>query len=486
MSLPTVAFLCTAVPRALAPAAGFQAPDLVVSAVHVSELDDPTEYLSGGELLLTTGLSLPADDPGCDRYVSRLRAAGVSALGIGLGPSLATVPDVLRRACSTHGLCLLVVPPDAAFLTISKAYWEARSSSTRQELTDAIAAQRSLVDAMASPDPVGATLRALSRAVGAWCARLGPTGVVEHVFPSARVADAMGVAEQISELRVAGIHSSATFPSGDEVVVVFPLPLEERVVGYIAIGSTTPLDRNARRLVLTAGALLSLDSVQRQRSDAARQARQQAVSTLIDMGYVEPARRLASRSGLPSVGDDVRVLVVRSPRAADVTEAVHTWLPEAMPGGFEAGVSWFLVPATAVDPDELTTAVLGVDQRAAAALSGVVPVGQAHAVRLGLSDVASTASAGTVSTPRAPSSESSGLREGVRRVLADRRPALGATLVAYLRHRGQWDAAARETGVHRNTVRHRMTTVRELLGADPDDPDVAAEVWLDLRADGLA
>jgi purine catabolism regulator len=467
------------------PATGFQAPDRAISAVHVSELADPTEYLSGGELLLTTGLSLPDDEPALAGYVSRLVAAGVSALGIGLGPSWSAVPEQLAAASREHGLCLLVVPPDAAFLTVSKAYWEARSRSTQRELTDAISAHRSLVDAMASRDPVGETLRALSRAIGAWCARLDPAGTVEHVFPSARVADAMAVADQIAELRVAGIHSSATFPSHGEIVAVFPLPLEERVVGYIAIGSTSPLLPTARRLVLTAGALLSLDSVQRQRSDAARQAQMQAVSTLLDMGHVEPGRRLASRMGLAPVGDAVRVLVVGSPRAADVTEAVQSWMPQAMPAPFEAGISWFVLPALHPDTEELTADLRRVDARVTAALSDTVAPSLVHGVRVGLTKAVTSLPPGTFSARHDRSPDGDRLREGVHRVLDHRRADLAGTLVAYLRHRGQWDAAAREAGVHRNTVRHRMATIRQLLGADPDDPDVAAEAWLYLRGNGL-
>jgi purine catabolism regulator len=486
VSVPTVATLCSSLPRALVPAPGFDAPDRTVSAVHVSELGDPTEYLSGGELLLTTGLSLPGDARGCAAYVARLVAAGVSALGVGLGPSLSAVPERLVEACLQQGLCLLVVPPDAAFLTVSKAYWEARSRSTQQELTDAITAHRSLVDAMASRDPVGETLKALSRAIGAWCARLDPAGGVEHVFPGARVADAMAVAEQIADLRVAGIHSSATFPSNDEIVAVFPLPLEDRVVGYIAIGSTSPLLPTARRLVLTAGALLSLDSVQRQRSDAARQAQMQAVSTLLDMGHVEPSRRLASRMGLAPVGDAVRVLVVGSPRAADVTEAVSSWMPEAMPAPFEAQTSWFVIPALHPDTEPLATHLRRVDARITAVLSDTVAPPMVHGVRVGLAKTVATLPAGTVLTPQDHSPGTDRVHEGVHRVLEHRRTDLTGTLVAYLRHRGQWDAAAREAGVHRNTVRHRMTTIRELLDADPDDPDVAAEVWLYLRGNGLA
>lgn len=60
---------------------------------------------------------------------------------------------------------------------------------------------------------------------------------------------------------------------------------------------------------------------------------------------------------------------------------------------------------------------------------------------------------------------------------------LVATVRAYLRHRGQWEGAARDLGVHRNSLRHRMAIVSVLLQADPDDPDVAANLWLALRSE---
>jgi len=59
-------------------------------------------------------------------------------------------------------------------------------------------------------------------------------------------------------------------------------------------------------------------------------------------------------------------------------------------------------------------------------------------------------------------------------------------VVAYLRHRGHWEAAANELGVHRNTLRHRIGTSMRVMDVDLDDPDVASTVWLALRARGLA
>src|SRR5699024_1918943 len=58
---------------------------------------------------------------------------------------------------------------------------------------------------------------------------------------------------------------------------------------------------------------------------------------------------------------------------------------------------------------------------------------------------------------------------------------LVATVTSYLRHRGTWEEAARELGLHRNTLRYRMQLVNSLIGVDVDDPDVSAHLWLALR-----
>lgn len=485
MDLPTVAELCAALPHDLMPAEGFTAPHGSVSAVHVSELSDPSAYLSGGELLLTTGLSLPDSAMGCDRYVSRLLSVGVSALGLGLGPTLADVPRNLADSCHKLGLCLLVVPPESAFLTVTKTYWTARSRSTQQQLSDAITAHRALVNAVVSSNPVAETLKSLSGAIGAWVATLDPTGQVQHVYPSGRVTDAMTVADQIKDLRVAGIHSAATFPSGDEVVAVFPLPLEERVVGYIAVGSSKRLTSTDRRLVLTASALLSLNAVQRQRADAGAQSQLQAIATLLDMGFVDAAHRLSSRLGLVDFGDSARVLAVRSARPDDVVSAVLQWNRAAIPAPHERDRSWFIVPAAATDIDALTPLLLDVDPQAAGALSDLVSVTHLHDVRVGLLASIAALPPGAMSSPRQAEYESDAVREGIARVLDYTRADLVPSLVTYLRHRGQWDPAARELGIHRNTLRHRIHRCRELVAADLDDPDVSAELWLYLRANGL-
>jgi PucR C-terminal helix-turn-helix domain len=71
-------------------------------------------------------------------------------------------------------------------------------------------------------------------------------------------------------------------------------------------------------------------------------------------------------------------------------------------------------------------------------------------------------------------------------VLDYERAELVPAVAAYLRHGGGWEPAARELGVHRHTLRHRVRRAEELLGVDLGDVDVTAQTWLALRALGRA
>ncbi|MFD3781401.1 PucR family transcriptional regulator, partial [Streptomyces sp. NPDC058612] len=57
-----------------------------------------------------------------------------------------------------------------------------------------------------------------------------------------------------------------------------------------------------------------------------------------------------------------------------------------------------------------------------------------------------------------------------------------ATLRAWLAHHGSWDRTAAALGVHRNTVRQRITRTAVLLNRDLDDTDTRMELWFALRA----
>ncbi len=287
MALPTVASLCRTLGKDLHPADGIVVPETPVTAVHVSELVDPTSYVSGGELLLTTGLVLPSSRIGWEGYVSRLKSIGIAALGIGLGPRYSEPPEGLVEACKASGLTLLIVPDPTPFLTISKIYWTARARSSAQHLQDEVAAHRALIDGAASPDPPAEMLRRLARAVDGWAASLTSTGKLDQIHPAGMVEEAEALQSEIERLEVAGIHSAASFVARGRYVAILPPSVEETVVGYLAVGTTEQLSAAHRRIVLTAVALLSIDSMHWQRTAPKREATARSVANLVDLGHIE-------------------------------------------------------------------------------------------------------------------------------------------------------------------------------------------------------
>jgi purine catabolism regulator len=78
---------------------GEAAVDLPVRWVHISELQDPTPWLSGGELLLSTGMLL--DSSARQReIVARLADHQLAGLGFGIGFSHQQVPAALLQAAA--------------------------------------------------------------------------------------------------------------------------------------------------------------------------------------------------------------------------------------------------------------------------------------------------------------------------------------------------------------------------------------------------
>ena len=84
----TVAELTADLELGLQLVAGHSGAGREIEAAAVSELAHPGPWLQGGELLLTIGLLLPHTTDGCRSYLAELDAAGVQAVGLGLGAEL--------------------------------------------------------------------------------------------------------------------------------------------------------------------------------------------------------------------------------------------------------------------------------------------------------------------------------------------------------------------------------------------------------------
>ncbi len=82
--------------------AGEAALELPIRWVHISELLDPTPWLSGGEVLLTTGMQL--DTPARQReFVAQLADHQLAGVGFGIGFGHESVPAALVQAARERG-----------------------------------------------------------------------------------------------------------------------------------------------------------------------------------------------------------------------------------------------------------------------------------------------------------------------------------------------------------------------------------------------
>ena len=126
--------------------AGEAGLDRAVRWVHISELEDPTPWLSGGELLLTTGLQL-GDDAQQRAYVARLADHGLSGLGFGAGLSYEHVPDALREAAAEHDVPAVRGPVRAAVHRDHRAgVLAARQRAVRRAAARAVGARAAGAD----------------------------------------------------------------------------------------------------------------------------------------------------------------------------------------------------------------------------------------------------------------------------------------------------------------------------------------------------
>lgn len=83
--------------------------DRPVRWVHVAEAADVGVMLSGGEMVLTTGVLLAGDEDKQAEYVRSLHRAEASAVVLGLGRAFPAAPDVMRRAAERCGLPMVVL-----------------------------------------------------------------------------------------------------------------------------------------------------------------------------------------------------------------------------------------------------------------------------------------------------------------------------------------------------------------------------------------
>jgi purine catabolism regulator len=149
--------------RLLVGESGLDAP---VRWVHISELLDPTPWLSGGELLLTTGMQLDTPERQRD-FVTRLADYQLAGLGVGTGFMHGEVPAALLEVAAAREFPVLEVPYEVPFIAITEAAFTQLVNEQYAVLRRALAAHERLERIVLSERGLDALAGGLSTMIGA-------------------------------------------------------------------------------------------------------------------------------------------------------------------------------------------------------------------------------------------------------------------------------------------------------------------------------
>lgn len=489
--------------------------DRPLSWVAVSELDDPTPYLEGAELLLTTGVGRRFDPDCATAYVQRLVDAGVSGLGFGVGVCHDLVPEPLVAAAERAGLPLVEVDRPTPFIAVSKQLADLFAAERLDRAHRELSAMQALTAALVGPGGAGDVVARLARLVGGWAVVLDARGGVVHTSGSDTAgSDTAGgeTEEQLllarrvaATLRGRGRHASAVDAAPSGRATALPVGLDVPA-GALVVGTPAGVDPAAPGLLAFVASLLTLD---RERvpatGDLAAWARAAAVAVQLQLTLPRPpdaavpfapdARVRAALVHASAEEVSARLAGHSSAGAAVGSAGGGAAQNRAGRGGEGAAPIVLTLDAAA---DRVTLVVLAEPADAALAaldgLSGGVsePV-PASGLPRALQDARALARR---SRHRALVTAGEALPT-VQELLADTLPAFADTVLAPLRQaaggevlietlrtwlglHGQTVAAAAAMGVHRHTVRDRLRRSAGLLGRDLDDPQVRAELWLAL------
>ena len=486
--------LCERLGRGLRPVGHVPFAAAELTGVHISELDDPTPYLEGGELLLTTGIPF-GRRTNIVAYVDRLRARGVVALGLGLGAGTDVVPTDLDRACAAAGLPLFVVPEGTPFMHVSRAYWDLVGKTAQADLAATLNVQTSLAQAATRLEAVAELVKVLATALGGWAVYLPADGAAETCWPKRSRHLLPLLREETKRLDLAGTRAAASFAIAEEDVLEYSIIDGTRTAGFLAVCAGRTLRAPDRQLIVTASMLLAVTAQREWQLTRANSIVGSAAATLVLNGFVDAARLVATDFAQSALPERVQLLAVRGENveslssgelADQVAALVGSTSGERLRSGIRGsrlrctadGVSYVILGTPiALDALDISPRDSG---RIAAAAGSPVLLRDVHLRVAELRRACLGASLGQLSVGDSALDERAA---GWAEALAGySRADLVSTATSYLRHQGQWEAAARELGVHRNSLRHRMTIVASLIGADLDDPDVSAHLWLALRA----
>ncbi|QSE88123.1 PucR family transcriptional regulator [Rhodococcus pseudokoreensis] len=489
--------------------AGREGADRVIDWAHPIELADPTPWISGGELVMTTGLKIgPTAEEQFD-YVARLVQAGTVALAFDTGTTFERVPAGVLSAGDAFGLPILAVPASTPFIAITRVVIDELTADQLRGIQRVVDHQEKLARATLRGG-IPAVISMLGRVLSSTVAVIDSDS---HVL-AVHGADSVRVIRHTREVAGTALSAPGRRRPTSKVIAddhgyctVQTVSAAQDLHGYLAVSSDDLLSASDRLLVAHAVSLVSIelgkpakvvDTEQRLRAAVTRALldlggdldvsllryfgfdtdSQVVALVLTNVGPLLAAERqiAAALTGqstpylmVPTEND--LIVIVPEERSLEVgphlQHQVGAQLERALRGG--RGL-----------PTPIFTAASSVRQATAAARAG----------RLQMDRITDFAELGTFSLLLGSQSPAE-LRALEQSMLATvdtydaAHPAsssLVSTLTAFLEHNGHTETAAAALGVHRHTLRNRLVKISDLTGRELDSAHVRAELWIAVQA----
>jgi purine catabolism regulator len=484
--------------------------------VHATEHEDPTPWLSGGELVLTTGYNL--DTAAKQRtYLELLASKGVAGMGFGIGFDHKRLPKAILETAGKVGMPLFEVPYEMPFIAIT----ERAASHLVNEQYDVLERgskvherlERLVIDGGGLEEITAQVAGALAGAAMVFDGAGKP--VARHPqrgTPKTDEAGAIG-AELVERSGSEGAHAFEPKATGDRALAVpVPGPRGAPPAGWLVVVSDNgPLGDFERLIAGQASIVVGLELM---RERVVRETERRLAGDLLAdalSGRLD-AEELSGRLRPFGVHSEAAVLVFEldDPPAAEATlEAALT----------DAGVPALVATSAAAGRALLCAVIEGsvrdpvtVGRQARAALIGAHPDLRVAASRsVGLSalrrafhearcaleatslngagpEVASYRDLGAFTLLLALQDDealrlySDGLLEPIQRGEGEYGGELLRSLEAFIENNGNWERAARQLYCHRHTLRYRIRKIEELTGRDLSRATDRIELWLALRA----
>lgn len=514
--------------------AGEDGLELPVRWVHISELPDPTPWLSGGELLLTTGMQLK-DATSQRNFVERLAEHQLAGLGIGTGFRHQSVPEPLIEAAAERAFPVVEIPYEVPFIAITEAAFTRLVNEQYAVLRRAITAHERLERIVLSQRGLDALAAALSSLIGGAVMVMGGRGerLVKRTFrrslPDTELAE---MARELHE-RVAQRDARPFVPSfgmdGDRGIAL-PVAADGGArsgqatpeAWLVAVKDTGPLSDFDRLTLRQAVTIVALELLRdRVAGETERRLAGDVLRAMArgELSGVELARRLEPFD----LDTEVASIVAAPAGARDGLGPVRATLAgvlreESLPAVVAEVPPLACALVAGMAEDELLGLAQRVAQRIGEDLRGPARVAVGRAVASGQArrsfheakcalEAASLAldgdgrrngggPAGLVASYKDLGSfqlllslqDDEALRLFCDSILGPIEASEGhyggelmRSLEAFIECNGQWERAARRLYCHRHTLRYRIRRIESLTGRSLNNARDRIEFWLALR-----